>query len=74
MAETASTPEPIDLEEVKKVYPLHIHIWNNDYEALKTELEDYSNVSLFTNFSIELILVKLNFTRVNFFGYIWKSL
>ncbi|XP_039292437.1 ankyrin repeat domain-containing protein 13D isoform X2 [Nilaparvata lugens] len=39
MAE-ATTPSRITLEDIRKQYPLHLLVWNNDYEGLKKEFEN----------------------------------
>ncbi|RZF44407.1 hypothetical protein LSTR_LSTR010036 [Laodelphax striatellus] len=39
MAE-ATTPTRITLEDIRKQYPLHLLVWNNDYEGLKKEFEN----------------------------------
>lgn len=39
MAEAPCQPR-ITIEEIRKQYPLHLLVWENDYDGLKKELEN----------------------------------
>lgn len=54
----AESPIYLSLEDIKKEYPVHLFVWNNEFEELKKHLEtNISNVSTMQKMFVYFVIL-----------------